>query len=194
MSWAEFYLVCFAFGFILSLLSLLGGIHLHLPHVHFQIGGPSHAHQGAGSDGIGPINFGTVTAFLAWFGGTGYLLTRFSGFWFLLAFGLACLAGLVGAAIVFFFVAKVLIQKEEELDPADYHMVGVLGIVSSNIRPSGTGELIFSQGGTRRATPARSEEGIEITKGTEVVVTRFDRGIAYVRRWEELTKSPVVSE
>ena len=32
MNWSEFYLVCFLFGFGLSVLSLLGGsAHLHLP-------------------------------------------------------------------------------------------------------------------------------------------------------------------
>jgi len=192
MTWSDFYLICFALGCILSLFSLLGSAHLHLPHIHWDTGGHAHGHHGTGGGEIGPVNFGTVTAFLAWFGGAGYLLTRFFSFWFMIAFGIACLSGLIGAALVFFFLARVLVQKEEELDPADYEMIGVLGVVSSNIRASGTGELIFSQGGTRRATPARSEEGIEIIKGTEVVVTRYDRGIAYVRRWEELTKSPVV--
>ena len=105
--------------------------------------------RAAGHTGeVAPINFGTVAAFLAWFGGTGYLLARFSTFWFLLAFGIACASGLVGAAIVFFFLAKVLIRHDEELDPADYDMIGVLGTLSSNIRPSGTGEMIFSQAGT----------------------------------------------
>ena len=195
MSWSDFYLICFALGFVLSLLSLLGSAHLHLPHIHFHIGaGHAHApHTGGGVGEVSPINFGTIAAFLAWFGGAGYLLTRFYSFWFLIAFGLACLSGLAGAAIVFFFLAKVLIQKDEELNPADYDMVGVLGTVTSSIRPSGTGELIFSQAGTRRATPARREDGLEIAKGTEVVVTRYERGIAYVRPWEELTNSPVVS-
>jgi len=195
MTWSDFYLICFALGFTLSLLSFLGSAHLHLPHIDFHIGGHAHApHAGGGAGEITPINFGTVSAFLAWFGGAGYLLTRFYSFWFLIAFGLACLSGLVGAALIFFFLAKVLIQKEEELNPADYDMVGVLGTVSSGIRPSGTGELIFLQAGTRRATPARSEDGLEIDKGTEVVVTRYERGIAYVRPWEELTNSPVLSE
>ncbi|HWX75845.1 MAG TPA: NfeD family protein [Candidatus Acidoferrales bacterium] len=195
MTWSDFYLICFALGFILSLLSFLGSAHLHLPHIDFHIGGHAHApHAGGGAGEITPINFGTVSAFLAWFGGAGYLLTRFYSFWFLIAFGLACLSGLVGAALIFFFLAKVLIQKDEELNPADYDMVGVLGTVSSGIRPSGTGELIFLQAGTRRATPARSEDGLEIDKGTEVVVTRYERGIAYVRPWEELTNSPVLSE
>jgi membrane protein implicated in regulation of membrane protease activity len=192
MTWADFYLICFFLGFALSLLSLLGSLHLHLPHLDLHIGGDhAHApHLGGGHTGeIGPINFGTVAAFLAWFGGTGYLLARFSSFWFLLGFGIACASGFVGAAIVFFFLAKVLIRHDEELNPADYDMIGVLGAVSSNIRPSGTGEMIFSQAGVRRAAAARSDDGVEIAKGTEVVVTRYERGVAYVRPWEELTNS-----
>ena len=30
MSWADFYLICFVLGFALSVLSLLGSLHLHL--------------------------------------------------------------------------------------------------------------------------------------------------------------------
>ena len=103
MTWSDFYLICFALGFILSLLSFLGSAHLHLPHIDFHIGGHAHApHAGGGAGEITLINFGTVSAFLAWFGGAGYLLTRFYSFWFLIAFGLACLSGLVGAALIFF--------------------------------------------------------------------------------------------
>jgi membrane protein implicated in regulation of membrane protease activity len=188
MTWTNFYLLCFFLGFVLSLLSLLGSLHLHLPRFDFHIGGDhGHAsHSGGHTGEASRINFGTVAAFLAWFGGTGYVLARFSSFWSLMALALACASGLIGAAIVFFFLAKVLIRKDEELNPADYDMIGVLGTVTSNIRPSGTGEMIFSQAGSRRAAPARSEDGFAIGKGTEVVVTRYERGIAYVRPWEEL--------
>jgi hypothetical protein len=72
-------------------------------------------------------------------------------------------------------------------------MIGVLGTVSSNIRPSGTGEMIFSQAGARRAAPARSDDDVEIVKGTEVVVTRYERGVAYVRCWEDLTNSSLAA-
>ncbi len=192
MTWADFYLICFFFGFALSLLSFVGSLHLHLPHFDIHIGG-DHAHAPhSGGDHTGEasrINFGTVAAFLAWFGGTGYVLARFSSFWSLIALGIASASGLVGAAIVFFFLAKVLIRKDEELNPADYDMIGVLGTVTSNIRPTGTGEIIFSQAGTRRAAAARSDDGVAISKATEVVVTRYEGGIAYVRPWEELTNS-----
>jgi membrane protein implicated in regulation of membrane protease activity len=124
---------------------------------------------------------------LAWFGGTGYLLTRFSAFWVGTALMLSIVAGLIGAAIIFVFLAKVLMSDEECLDPADFEMVGVLGKLSMPIREGGTGEVIYSQAGTRRVCGARSESGEPIAKGTEVVVTRYEKGIAYVRSWSEMS-------
>ena len=73
------------------------------------------------------------------------------------------------------------------MDPADYDMVGVLGRLSIPIREGGTGEIIYSQAGTRRTCGARSENGAALEKGVEVVVTRYEKGIAYVRRWEEMS-------
>jgi hypothetical protein len=66
-------------------------------------------------------------------------------------------------------------------------MSGVLGRVSSSIRGGGTGEIVFEQVGTRRSCGARSEDGAPIAKGTEIVVTRYERGIAYVRTWDEIS-------
>ena len=135
---------------------------------------------------MSPFNFVTFTAFLAWFGGTGFLLTRFSTVWFVMGLGIALVSGLIGAGVVFLFLSKVLTSEEENLDPADYEMVGVLGRVSVAIREGGTGEIIYSQAGTRRTCGARAENGRAIARGSEVVVTRYDKGIAYVRLWEEL--------
>jgi hypothetical protein len=216
MTWADFYLICFAVGFCLSFFSFVfGGARtgrLHLPHFHGH-GGGAHlptagaahgpvtaghapvagdAHAAASdhaqpSGGVSPFNFVTLTAFLAWFGGTGYLLTRYSGLW--VGFGLLASAtsGLVGGGIVFLFLSKVLISDEENMDPADYEMVGVLGRVSSSIREGGTGEMVYTQMGTRRVCGARSDDGTAIAKGTEVVVTRYEKGIAYVRLWSEMS-------
>jgi membrane protein implicated in regulation of membrane protease activity len=201
-SWEDFYFVCFVVGFALSLLSALASAgHLHFPrglHMHAgQAGGAQGMARGAGRGGRGSqgsyINFGTVTAFLAWFGGTGYLLTRYSSVWVLLALALAVISGLGGAAAVFWFLFKVLLAHEKDLDPADYDMIGMLGRVSSVVREGGVGEMIFSQEGSRRATPIRSETGAAIAKGTEVVVTRYEKGIAYVRPWEEINEEPVAS-
>jgi len=133
------------------------------------------------------LNPPSIAAFLAWFGGAGYLLTRFSAMWVGMALFLSVLAGLVGGSIIFLFLAKVLMSDQQFLDPADFEMVGVLGKLSVPIREGGTGELIYSQMGTRRVCGARSDDGAPITRGAEVVVTRYEKGIAYVRLWSELS-------
>jgi hypothetical protein len=212
MTWANFYLICFALGFAFSLLSfVLGGFHWHAPHglaephVHVfphthvgHIGHVGHAGHGVGSANapaakaaaasghISPLNPVTLAAFLAWFGGTGYLLTRFSALWFAMGLGIAAVSGALGSGIVFLFLTRVLMSKDENLDPADFEMVGVLGRISMPIRPGGTGEIIYSQAGTRRNCGARSEAGSAIPRNSEVVVTRYEKGIAYVRLWSEL--------
>ena len=193
MTWEMFYLTCFLVGVTLSLLSFVGGS-LHLPHVHFHLshGHMAAPHVGGGHAGVsrGPempvFNFATITAFLAWFGGTGYILTRHSSLLVTVIVLIAIAAGLVGAAIIFWFIVKFLLTHDHALDPADYERVGVLGRISSAIRQGGTGEIIFSQEGTRHTCGARSEDGEPLARGTEVIVTRYERGIAYVRRWEEM--------
>jgi hypothetical protein len=147
----------------------------------------AHASQAERGSGVSPFNPPSIAAFLAWFGGTGYLLTRFSSLWVGMGLMLSVVSGLIGGGIIFLFLSRVLISDEETMDPADYEMVGVLGKLSVSIREGGTGELIYSQGGTRRVCGARSEDGSAIAKGTEVVVTRYDKGLAYVRLWSEMS-------
>jgi len=191
MSWAIFYLVCFLIGVTLSVVSFLGGtfhlphVHVHVPHAHVpHVGG----HAGAGEAADVPFfNFATITAFLAWFGGSGYLLTRYSALTVTVIMLIAILVGLAGAAIIFLFVVKFLMKHDRELDPADFDRVGALGRVISPIREGGTGEILFSMAGTRHTCGARSENGEALPKDTEIVVTRYEHGIAYVRRWDELS-------
>jgi hypothetical protein len=208
MTWANFYLFCFLVGLLWSAASFLLG-HLDFPvhghgaegghffHGHFDHGVPpghggesapaAHAH----SHPFSPINFGTMAAFLAWFGGMGYLLTAYSALWFVWGLGLATLTGLGGAMLLFLFVSKVLMSGEQNPDPADYNMVGMLGRICSPVREGGTGEMIYVQDGARQTCGVRSEEGRAIAKGVEVVVTRYEKGIAYVRPWDDMTGIPV---
>ena len=180
MNWEMFFLGCFTFGFVLSLIAFLAGSsHLHL-HAH-------HSGHGHSSGAVSKFNFGTISAFLTWFGGAGYILTTWGGFGLFLVLALSVPVGLAGAAIIFLFAAKVLAPGDKALDPADYQIVGALGTVSSPVLPTGTGEMIFVQQGRRSGVPIRSETGTSIPAGKEVVVTRYEDGIAYVREWDELT-------
>jgi len=208
MTWSDFYLICFAVGFCFSFFSFVFGGRIgrghglgHVPVAHAPMGhAPSvsgHAPVAPGggaargpatrSGGVSPLNPPSLAAFLAWFGGTGYLLTRFSAIWVGFGLMLSAVAGVIGGGIIFLFLSKFLLADEEYLDPADFEMVGVLGKLSVPIREGGTGELIYSQMGTRRVCGARSDDGSSMGKGTEVVVTRYEKGIAYVRLWSEMS-------
>jgi membrane protein implicated in regulation of membrane protease activity len=186
-----FYLICFGVGLVLSVVSVLGGFaHLHLGHLH--IGHSAVAHHGTGahgggSRGLSAVNGFTLTAFLCWFGGAGYLLHRYSIFVAPLVLLVSVVSGVFGAALLWAILFKVLIPRERVLNSEDTEMTGVLGKVSDSIRSNGgIGEILFLQTGARRCSAARSDDGRTIERGTEVVVIRYERGIAYVRPWAEL--------
>ncbi len=203
---AIFYLICFVVGVTLTVLAFLGGgwhlphvnVHtptVHTPHVHVPLPHGGHIATPDAPHGVPVhnaempfINFGTIAAFLVWFGGAGYLLTRYSTWVVSVVLLVAVVIGLVGANIIFWFVAKLLMKHDRELDPADYERVGVLGRISSPVRAGGTGEMIFSQEGTRHTCGVRSEGGEALERGAEVIITRYEKGIAYVRRWEEMAE------
>jgi membrane protein implicated in regulation of membrane protease activity len=192
MSWSDVYLFCFLVGATFSVLSFLAGVthlqlpaklhlHLHLPHGH----GPSH---GAGLH-ISWFNTSTVLAFLAWFGGVGYLMTKYSHVETFFVVAIASMAGIAAGWVVLRFLVKLVGTTDEPLRESDRRIVGSLGTVSMTIRENGTGEIIFPLGGSRRCSGARSDDGQPIEKGTEVVIERYEKGIAYVKCWQEFVKS-----
>jgi membrane protein implicated in regulation of membrane protease activity len=201
MNVQDVYLLCFAVGTLWSLAALLlGRIHLgdlghsHLGHwqaSHFQTDhGAMDVAKGA-RQGATPfsclVNPSCAALFLAWFGGVGYLLARHTGLGFWAGLCIAAALGLIGAWILASFL-RFLTSREQPLDPADYQIVGVLGRISAPIRTGGVGELIYVRDGSRRALSARSEDGREIGRNEEVVVMRYEKGIAYVRAWEAMTR------
>ena len=136
MTWADIYLICFLVGFGLSVVALLAGsIHLHLPHLHFHHGvHVPHMHGAHAHADLPWFNFGTIAAFLAWFGGTGYLLARYSEVWFATALLFSIISGLIGGGIVFWFLTRILMSKDESLDPADFESIPTLASNNSPYR------------------------------------------------------------
>jgi len=184
------YLFCFVMGFGFSVVAALsGGFNLHL-HGSVDLGvgdlgtgDVTALHAGDaphGASAVSGFNGGTIAAFLAWFGGTGYVLARYFGLGLVPTYVAAVALGFGGAVMVFLFVAKVLLGHDREFNPADYDLVGVVGRLSSPIREGGTGEMIYSQDGTRRAASTRSAGGEAIPSGARVVVIRYEQGIAFV--------------
>jgi membrane protein implicated in regulation of membrane protease activity len=192
MTWSDFYLFCFIVGFVLLIISFLAGaVHVHLPFkMHLPFSG---GHHGAisgmrGGAHVSRFNILSALIFLAWFGGTGYLLTRHSNFVALLSLSIATIAGGIGAWIIFRFMVKLMQTTDEPLQSEDFRIEGSLGKLSMPIRENGTGEIIFSLAGVRKCAGARADDGKPIEKGAEVVIERYEKGIAYVKKWEEFSK------
>jgi hypothetical protein len=203
MNWESFYLVCFLAGLMLSFVSLLGGMghfggHVHAPHLphagHMGHGVGAHPGSGGGGGSAGPgvgpevpwWNAFSIMIFLCWFGASGYLLTKYGGFVAGLVVVLAAICGLAGGAILFLFMNKFLMPHERELTAFETEVIGVVGRISSPIRSGGTGEIVYQQLGATRSAIARSDDGEPIGKQEEVYVIRYEKGIAYVKRWEDL--------
>ena len=189
MTWSLLYLCCFCVGLVLCLLSALTGgghgpAHLH-GHVRLHLPGTQtmSGHQHAA--GTSAINGFTVTAFLCWFGGAGYLLERRSGMYASVTLLLATLSGVVGASLIFWFLSKVLLPHEHALTAEDTAIIGVIGRVSGPLGDGLTGEILYSQLGVCRSSPARSADGTSIARDAEVIVLRYDQGVAYVQPWNE---------
>lgn len=192
MTWEGFYLFCFALGLCLSAIAFLGGFsHFHIGHMHLNhLGKAGHVQSGTGhgvnQNAVSPINGFTLVIFLCWFGGAGYLLERYGGFVVPMVLLLSTVAGIAGASVLFWFMAHVLAPHEHALTAEETATIGMVGRVSGTIRDHGTGEILFSQNGARRFAAARSENGLPIPRDTEVVVMRYEQGIAWVRRWDEV--------
>jgi uncharacterized membrane protein len=194
MNWEMFYLICFVAGLMLSVVALVGGMghlhfggHVHVPH---SLAGAAHgvshaAHAARGGARVPWWNGFSAMIFLCWFGAAGYLLTRYGGFVASVTLALAAVAGVAGGAIVFVFLTRVMLPHERELTAEETEVVGAVGTVSAPIFVGGTGEILYQQLGAVRSVPARAEDGGPISKQEEVFVVRYERGIAYVKRWEE---------
>jgi len=183
------FLVCFAFGALFTLVSVLLGVGghgaAHIGHGHGggHIGHP-HAESGDRFGGLPLLSVSSIVGALTWFGAAGYLLLRL-GEWALPAVVLgALLAGGVGWYLIARFLGLVL-SGEREMDPADYRLEGTVGQVTVSIPAGGTGEVVFSKAGSRRSEAARAISGGPIPRGSEVVITTYVDGFATVQPWGE---------
>lgn len=186
------FLGCFIVGFLLTMATFLFGMeHSHGGDFSGHGGHGGHAGHGSmdGADGDGAghaggiplLNFNSLALFLTWFGAAGYILNRESRVGPLITLVLAVVVGFAGAIIICLYVNKFLIKGDTTMRAMDYYLPGTLAWVSSSIREGGAGEIVYVQGGTRKTAGARSDEDAFHPQGQEVVIVRYEKGLAYVR-------------
>jgi len=132
------------------------------------------------------LNLNTILAFLLGFGAAGFIARQWVQA--LLPVFLAAIAGgLVFGYLVHFILVKILLRKQSPyLQPADFDPRGVQATVNSTIFANRLGEIGYTWQGSYWALPARSRDGREIKKGSEVVILEVVNGIALVVTLAEL--------
>lgn len=180
------FLAIFVFGLASVVLSfVLGFGEVDLPGLSDLELGPFGAE---GSDtGVSPFNVTTLLAFLTWFGGIGYLLSAQSSMGAPFVLAISTLAGLLGAAIVYMLFARWLLPGQTApMRAEDFRLEGTLARVTVPITGTRTGEVVFVKGGATRSEGARSADGAALPRGCEVVILRYEKGIAHVEPLDKL--------
>src|SRR2546427_5053643 len=137
---ANFYLAVFIIGFALTVISFVMGVaghsfgHLGDPGHGGDVGHGADAGEARGahgaSQGVPLLNFGTVTAFMTWFGGIGFLLTAYSQVVGVATVVLAIVGGLIGGGVIFVFMAKGPGPGQNPLGPPGLPLPRNFGLVT----------------------------------------------------------------
>lgn len=180
------FLGLFIFGLAFVVLSFVFGFaELELPGIPDFDFGPFNSD--GGHTGMSPFNVSTVLAFITWFGGVGYILSAQGNLGGPLVLALSTVGGFVGAAILFTVLARFLLPGQTApMLAEDYRMEGTLARVTISMEGGRTGEVVFSKGGATRSEGARSMDGTALPRGAEVVILRYEKGIAYVEPLDKL--------
>jgi hypothetical protein len=195
----DLYLGAFLVG-VMSIAGMLvaGGLH-HATGHGAHASGHAHAHghghasthaHGGGAHGIWStiapfVNLSSLVAFLMCAGGAGYLALRV-GVGGPLSVVVAAAGGLAGAWLMATTIR--LLSRAESGRVFANDPRGTVARVIAPITVDHMGEIVFSrEDGARQALPAKLEGGgQQIERNAEVVVTRVERGTAYVERLEPL--------
>jgi membrane protein implicated in regulation of membrane protease activity len=168
-----------------------GQLHLHGAHAHGHAHvGHGHAHAGHASGG-GDVLRGSMVWALSWlspltiggfallFGGAG-LLAGGSG----LALPIAIVAGLIGAVAI---RALMSAFERSSVEPLSATPDGAIGEINATIRPGSSGQVSYTLEGLSRSVIARAEDPlVTIPRGTQVVITRREGGVAFVEPLDPL--------
>ncbi|HEX4263788.1 MAG TPA: hypothetical protein VH597_05565 [Verrucomicrobiae bacterium] len=177
------YLFCLAVGFVFVVVSamlghLFGGAHGHV--------GGSGGHAEAGGDssdspGVSLFSPIIMAAFVTSFGAFGLAFSQIEATRRpLLSAPLAIVGAFIVASALVAVLRKVMRASDSSSESRVSSLPGCVATVISAIPASGVGEIAYIQAGTRYTAPAREEDGLSVSTGKAVTITRIVGQQCYV--------------
>lgn len=135
------------------------------------------------------ISLPSAAAFLAAFGLTGYLLTRFTVLGPVGRIVLATVAGCIGiVAALALIKAWAVPGARREIVDERFVLMGHLAQVTASIGTDQAGEIAYEVDGKRYAARAWTIDREAVPVGSDVVIERVEDGYAYVEAWVHVEK------
>lgn len=130
------------------------------------------------------LNLPALAALMVVFGAVGYLLVRNSGLSSLSTGLIAAGSGVAGWVGMSFLMAKWALRPPapNAHDEAE-KIQGQPALVLIPISSRGLGSIRYERNGEEHEAPARGLGERDLPRGTEVVIDRFDEGVAVVEDW-----------
>jgi len=125
-----------------------------------------------------------LMVFVTVWGGTGYVLTRFSGMNRLAVVLISTVVALLLGCLMYGVLARVMTRYDSSMNELDYDPTGQLGYISISAMDGAVGEMKYVLHGTMRSIGVRSEIGQQLAKGDRVIILKVDRGMAAVTLFE----------
>jgi len=138
--------------------------------------------EGVGGAFFKPV---VVSLALAVTGGVGLILSPMWGSY--MAFPFAAAAGLAAGFLLYRFVILPLKRIEHTSSHDKQSLIGSSAKVVLGIPQGGFGKIKYNVTGSYVTSPAKSEDGIEIKKDTEVVIAYIKNNAYYVRERHNVT-------
>lgn len=136
----------------------------------------------AGGPGFAPIL--PLMVFVTVWGGTGYVLTRFSGMNMLAVLLICTVVALLVGCLMYALLARVMIRYDSSMNEMDYDPSGQLGYISIPALDGAVGEMKYVLHGTMRSIGVRADAGQQLAKGDRVIILKVDKGMAAVTLFE----------
>ncbi|MDR2899529.1 MAG: hypothetical protein LBU94_04375 [Clostridiales bacterium] len=173
--------VCFGVGIGYTVLAFLLGEVIHFGDFGGSDGDldfdlDSHVPGDAGS--ISPLKPACIAAFITVFGGCGILfLPRFGG---LLAVMMASLLGAIVAFLIFRFIIVPLNRAQNTSAVEKQSLIGSNAVVTERIPQGHFGKITYFVNGNTYSAPAKSEDGNEIARNSNVEITHIEKNTYFV--------------